>query len=342
MSQLPKILMLYTGGTIGMVQDVMSKRLIPFDFQHLLNKIPDIAELPGEIDSDSLDKPIDSSDIKPEHWLRLANRIRKGIETYDGFVILHGSDTMAYTASALSFLLHDLEKSVILTGSQLPIGVPRSDARENLITALELAMHQTNGAPTIKEVCIYFEYDLLRGNRTHKISAEDFDAFQSLNYPKLAEAGVHIKVRNNYLLQHRALGFKGLVPEISAQVNVLTVFPGMQENYVRVLLAQDVKATVIRTFGSGNAPTDKWFIALISEAIQNGMYIINVSQCNGGSVQLGKYEASEAMLEMGVISAGDMTFEAALTKTMYLLAQDISAQQFKTLFEQNLAGELTD
>lgn len=341
MSKLPKILMLYTGGTIGMVQDVSSNTLIPFNFQHLLAKIPDIAELPGEIDTDSLDKPIDSSDIKPEHWLRLANRIRQGIAAYDGFVILHGSDTMAYTASALSFLLHDVEKPVILTGSQLPIGVPRSDARENLITALELAMHQTNGEPTIKETCIYFEYDLFRGNRTHKMSAEDFGAFQSLNYPKLAEAGVHIKVRTNYLIKERSQNLTDLKPKINPDISVFTVFPGMQASYVKALLGQNEKITLIRTFGAGNAPTDSWFINLLKEAIAEGKILINVSQCNGGGVQLGKYEASEAMLKMGVISAGDMTFEAALTKAMYLLAQDVSNQRFKELYELDLVGELT-
>lgn len=324
-----------------MVKAVDSESLVPFDFEYLLQRIPEIGILPGIFDTDSLDKPIDSSDIKPEHWLRLANRIRAGQEQYDGFVILHGSDTMAYTASALSFLLHDLEKPVILTGSQLPIGVARSDARENLITALEIAMMRNGHKPAIQEVCIYFEYDLLRGNRTHKVSAEDFDAFQSLNYPKLAEAGVHIKYNQSALQEKAPARDLPYAQAISTEISILTVFPGMQPAYVQSVLSQKVKAVLLRSFGSGNAPTDAWFVSALRQAIQSGIHIINVSQCNGGGVRLGKYEASKAMLEMGVISAKDMTFEAALTKAMYLLAQDLSPEQFKQAYEHNFTGELS-
>jgi L-asparaginase len=342
MSKVPQILMLYTGGTIGMVKAKDSDSLMPFDFEYLLQRIPEIGMLPGKFDADSLDKPIDSSDIKPEHWLRLAKRIREGQDQYDGFVILHGSDTMAYTASALSFLLHDLKKPVILTGSQLPIGVARSDARENLITALEIAMLQKVGEPIVQEVCIYFEYDLLRGNRTHKISAEDFDAFASLNYPRLAEAGVHIKMRENYLLRTHRNVSQAFEPAIASDVAILTVFPGMQPTYVKAVLEQDVRAVLIRSFGSGNAPTDDWFIGALQAFLNKGKHLINVSQCSSGTVSLGKYQASEAMQKMGVLGAADMTFEAAITKAMYLLAQNLSPKEFTQFYQKNLAGELTD
>jgi L-asparaginase len=343
MSEQSRILMLYTGGTIGMVKAVDSDSLIPFDFEHLLEQIPDIARLECTLDTDSLDKPIDSSNIKPEHWLRLARRIEQDYDNYDGFVILHGSDTMAYTASALSFLLYDCKKPVILTGSQLPIGMPRSDARENLLTTLEIAMaRKADGSPVISEVCIYFEYDLFRGNRTHKVSAEDFDAFESLNYPKLAEAGVHIKYNTPALLNGKARDSQRFKKVLSTEISVLTVFPGMTPAYVSSVLAQDVKAILLRSFGSGNAPTDPWFISALREAIAHGKLLINVSQCNGGGVQLGKYEASKEMLDMGVISARDMTFEAALTKGMFLLAQGLDAAAFKNTYEQDVVGELSE
>lgn len=342
MSEQSRILMLYTGGTIGMVKAVDNDSLIPFDFEHLLEQIPDIGRLDCVLDTDSLDKPIDSSDIKPEHWLRLAKRIERDYDNYDGFVILHGSDTMAYTASALSFLLYDCKKPIILTGSQLPIGMPRSDARENLLTTLEIAMaRKSNGAPVITEVCIYFEYDLFRGNRTHKVSAEDFDAFESLNYPKLAEAGVHIKYNENALLNGKNRDPHRFEKSVSTEISVLTVFPGMSKAYVNSVLEQDVKAILLRSFGSGNAPTDPWFLEALRDAIVNGKHIINVSQCNGGSVQLGKYEASKEMRDMGVLTARDMTFEAALTKGMFLLAQNLDTPTFKTAYEGDLVGELS-
>lgn len=342
MPEQSRILMLYTGGTIGMVKAPDSESLFPFDFEYLLEQIPDIAKLECHIDTDSLDKPIDSSDIKPEHWLRLAKRIEMDYDQYDGFVILHGSDTMAYTASALSFLLYDCRKPVILTGSQLPIGVPRSDARENLLTALEIAMAKMlDGSPMAPEVCIYFEYDLFRGNRTHKISAEDFDAFQSLNYPKLAEAGVNIKFNISALEHNRPRETAAFKKELRPSVSILTVFPGMSPAYVESVLKQDVQVILLRSFGSGNAPTDEWFIDSLRQAINKGKYIINVSQCNGGGVQLGKYAASKDMLDMGVISAKDMTFEAALTKAMFLLAQEVEPTHFKLLYERPLVGELS-
>lgn len=343
MSLPSKILMLYTGGTIGMMQDPDTGSLRPFDFQQLLDQIPEIGLYECEITTDSLDRPIDSSDMKPEHWIRLAKRIAHDYEKYDGFVILHGSDTMAFTSSALSFLLEGLEKPVILTGSQLPIGISRSDARENLLTALEIALAQhPDGSPKVPEVAVYFEYDLLRGNRIHKFSTEDFEAFQSLNYPKLAEAGVHIKYNFNAIHSGKNEALK-LHTHLDENVAILTVFPGMLPAYVNpVLQNPEVKGIILRTFGSGNAPTDQWFIDELKKTINRGTPIINISQCNGGGVMPGKYEAGKGLVDAGVISGKDMTLEAGLTKLMFLLAQNLSPQEFKTAFETNLRGELSE
>ncbi len=337
-----KILMLYTGGTIGMMQDPESGSLKAFNFQQLLDQIPELRNYDCDITTDSLDRPIDSSDMKPDHWIRLATRIYKDYDRFDGFVILHGSDTMAYSSSALSFLLENLSKPVIFTGSQLPIGITRSDARENLLTTLEIALaKKANGEAMVPEVGVYFEYDLFRGNRIHKISTEDFEAFQSLNYPKLAEAGVHIKFNQNAIerASHEALILHN---KMDTNIGVLTAFPGMSETYVNsILTAPGLKGIVLRTFGSGNAPTDEWFLAKLQAAIASGIQIVNITQCSGGGVIQGKYEASKGLKEIGVISGGDMTFEAGLTKMMFLLTQILSYKEFKKAYETNLRGELT-
>lgn len=334
--------MLYTGGTIGMVKDPETGGLTAFDFHHLLEQIPEIAQMDCEIDTDSLDRPIDSSDMKPEHWMRLAKRIYDGYNHYDGFVILHGSDTMAYTASALSFLLQNLAKPVILTGSQLPIGITRSDARENLLTALEIALaRRKDGLAMIPEVAVYFEYALYRGNRIHKMSTEDFEAFHSLNYPKLAEAGVHIKY-NDTFIAHPSKDSLIVYDQLVNEIGILTVFPGMLPEFVRPVLENpNIKGLIIRTFGSGNAPTDPWFLEMVHNAIDRGVKVVNISQCSGGGVIQGKYEASRHLLEMGVISGGDMTFESGLTKMMFLLA-NFPAEEFAELYQTNLRGELSN
>lgn len=343
MSGKSKILMIYTGGTIGMVKDPISQSLIPFQFSQLLNKIPELSELSCQIDTDSLEEPIDSSNIKPEHWVRIAKRIEQDYDKYEGFVILHGSDTMAYTSSALSFMLKNLSKPVILTGSQLPIGLARSDARENLLTAIEIAIaRREDGLPQVPEVAIYFEYDLFRGNRVHKVSSEDFEAFQSLNYPKLAEAGVNIKY-NSGAIRHPSKDPLKLQTNLSTNVAVISCFPGMTQSYFdSIINHSEAEVFILRTFGSGNAPTDLWFLDAIKKSIKQGKHFINASQCEGGAVSLGKYEASQKMQEMGMISAKDMSLEAVVTKSMFLLGQSLSALEFKESFEKNLEGEVDD
>ena len=343
MSSVSKILMLYTGGTIGMVTDPESNSLIPFDFNHLLDQIPVIKQMNCSIEVDGLDEPIDSSNMKPEHWLRLAKRIAEGYDEYDGFVILHGSDTMAYTASALSFLLENNSKPVILTGSQLPIGVARSDARENLLTSIEIAIaKKADGSALVPEVCIYFEYDLYRGNRTHKISAEDFEAFKSMNYPTLATAGVNIKYNSSYISTPATEPLK-VQSEWNNEVGILSIFPGISPSFVKAVLGNtDMKAFILRTFGAGNAPTDQWLVDELEKTIKRGVYIANISQCLGGYVEQGKYHAGKMLHEIGVLSGKDMTLEAGLTKMMYLLAQDLEPNDFKKSFETNLRGEISE
>lgn len=342
MAHTSKILMLYTGGTIGMVQDPQSGSLKAFNFQQLLDQIPELKSYDCEISTDSLDKPIDSSNMKPDQWIRLAKRISAEYDTYDAFVILHGSDTMAYSSSALSFLLEHLSKPVVLTGSQLPIGITRSDARENLLTSLEIALAQNeDGSAKVPEVSVYFEYDLFRGNRIHKISTEDFEAFQSLNYPKLAEAGVHIKFNQNYILPAASSPLL-LHDSMNENVGVLTTFPGMNENYVKSVLATpQLEGLILRSFGTGNAPTDSWFLKALEKAIEKGVHVANITQCNGGGVIQGKYEASKALKEMGVIGGGDMTFEAGITKLMFLLSKNLGQTEFRKAYETNLRGELS-
>lgn len=325
-----------------MMKDEVSGALRPFDFHHLLEQIPEISQFDCEIDTFSLANPVDSSNIKPDHWVRLASRIRDGYEQYDGFVILHGSDTMAFSASALSFLLENLAKPVIFTGSQLPIGITRSDARENLLTAIEIALaRRADNLAMIPEVAIYFENHLLRGNRTHKISTEDFMAFRSLNYPELAEVGVHIKYNDSAI---RTPAKDALIchDNFSGNVSILTMFPGMSPSYVKAVLADEaMDGLIIRSFGNGNIPTDEWLLEELRKTVQRGVEVVNISQCTGGSVEQGKYETSKALLEMGVISAGDMSFEAGLTKMMYLLGHGFRGHEFKKLYTRNLRGELT-
>ncbi|MBB5438084.1 L-asparaginase [Pedobacter sp. AK017] len=335
-----KILIIYTGGTIGMVNDADTGALIPFNFKQIQQNVPELARLNYNLEVYSFDPIMDSSNMHPDIWAEMAQLIFTRYDEFDGFVILHGSDTMAFTASALSFMLQNLSKPVILTGSQLPIGEIRTDAKENLITALEIAATKENGKAKIPEVCIYFDSQLFRGNRSIKYNSEKFEAFRSPNYPVLAEAGVHLTFFNNYILPQPEKELQVLL-DFNSNIGVLKMYPGISEQAVMAITHSSVDAIVLETFGSGNTTTAEWFIACLQEAITKGKIIVDISQCQRGSVELGKYETSKKLQEMGVISGYDMTFEATVTKLMYLLAQGHGNDEVIKLMEQSLRGELT-
>lgn len=335
------ILIIYTGGTIGMIKDEKTEALHPFDFSDIKKRIPELNNLNYKIDFYSFEPLIDSSNMNPEFWIKLATTIEDNYEDYDGFVILHGTDTMSYSASVLSFILENLNKPVVFTGSQLPLGVIRTDGRENLITAIEIAADKIDETPIVPEVCVYFENKLYRGNRTHKFNAENFDAFLSGNYPILAEAGVHIKYFYNNI---RKQNFKKLKVHKSLDTNIiiLKLFPGISKIAVETILStKNLKAVILETYGSGNALTDKWFIDLLEEALKKGIIVLNVTQCKGGSVEMGKYETSVDLGRIGVISGYDITTESAIGKLMYLFGENFNLKEIKKILEKSLRGEIS-
>ncbi|MDA9646462.1 asparaginase [Flavobacteriaceae bacterium] len=338
----PQILLIYTGGTIGMIKDPLTASLQAFDFASLLEKIPELNLLDCSIDNISFETPIDSSNINPTHWIEIATIIDQNYTMYDGFVVLHGSDTMSYSASALSFMLENLSKPVIFTGSQLPIGDLRTDAKENLITAIQIAALQNNNKPIINEVGLYFEYKLYRGNRTTKINADYFEAFSSLNFPALLTSGVHLKINHELLLKNYSKASFCVHKELDDNVALVKLFPGISQTVLSSILdIPKLKAVIIETYGSGNASTDTWFLQTIEEALKKGIYVVNVTQCAGGSVQMNQYHTGKLLEELGVISGKDMTTESALTKLMYMLGLKISRKMFKTVFESDLRGEIS-
>ena len=323
-----------------MITDPSTGMLSPFNFNHITKEIPELKKINCSLDAVSFKRPIDSSNMNTSSWKKMGDFIWKNFEAYDGFVVLHGSDTMAYTASALSFMFRGLNKPIIFTGSQLPIGTIRTDGKENLITAIEIAAASKNKEPIVQEVAIYFEYQLYRANRTTKISTEDFEAFKSFNYPTLAEAGIDIKYNYQYLLPNtneKVFYFS----KFENAIEIIYLFPGM--DYVlleKQLSSSKVRALVLLTFGAGNAPTNKKFLKSIENAVSSGKIVVNTTQCNAGSVDQGKYETSAMLKKFGVISALDMTIESVLTKLMMLLAEFEDVTSIRTAFSESISGEI--
>lgn len=342
MANKSKVLMIYTGGTIGMMQDAKTGALKPFNFNALTKQVPELNRLDVTLDTVSFKHPIDSSNMHPRIWVELAEIIEKKYNDYDGFVVLHGSDTMAYTASALSFMFENLAKPIILTGSQLPIGIIRTDGKENLVTAIEIAgAKDKKGNPLVPEVAIYFEYELYRGNRTFKYNSAHFDAFISPNYHVLAEAGVKIEYHHQYI-NKPGKGKLKVHKAFDNDVVILRLFPGISKKITEsVLHIAGLKAVIILTFGSGNAPTDKWFIEALQAVIKKGVLILNITQCLEGEVIQGKYETSTMLEKIGVVSGSDMTLEAAVTKLMLLLGENYKHASLKKMLQSNLRGEMT-
>jgi L-asparaginase len=336
------ILIIYTGGTIGMVHDPHSESLIPIDFRHISDHVPELRKFGYDLHSISFDPVKDSSNIDPGVWVKMVEIIEESYDDFDGFVILHGTDTMAYTASALSFMLENLGKPVILTGSQLPIGLLRTDGRENLITAIEIAAARENHKPAVPEVCIFFDNKLTRGNRTTKMSAEHFDAFNSPNYHPLAEVGLHLKYFND-LISYPSKELKLIVHKaFDTNVAILKLFPGINRKLVNAIIKTGgLRGLIIETYGSGNAPTYQWFLEDLKQFIDKGGIILNVTQCHGGSVEMGLYETSRQMLAAGVVSGKDITAEASVTKLMHLLGRFSSKEKVVQHLNISLAGEIT-
>ncbi len=339
----PHILIIYTGGTIGMIEDPVTRTLHPFDFTHLIDNVPKIKMLDYNIENIQFNPPIDSSDMSPAHWIEIAQHIGNNFDRFDGFVVLHGTDTMAYTASALSFMLENLHKPVIITGSQLPIGEVRTDGEENLITALQIAAAtDANGEPMVQEVAILFENYLWRGNRSTKMSADNFNAFKSNNYPSLAKIGLDIHFNEEALMRAQVKRPLNVQCSLDTNVMILDLHPGITESILRHQLATPgIKGIVLKTYGAGNAPTHNWFTDAIKEAIDSGIVILNVTQCANGGVDTTRYMTGDRLAATGVVSGHDITSEAALTKMMYLFGLGLAPRDVRRYLECSLCGEVS-
>ena len=337
------ILIIYTGGTIGMLPNPETGALQPANIEQILDKVPALKRIGVSIDTISLSPLIDSADVQPDFWVKLCQIIAENYEQYHGFVILHGTDTMAYTASALSFMLENLEKPIVLTGSQLPIGAIRTDGLENMVSAIEIAAAQYDGHPCVPEVCIFFESKLFRGNRTSKDSAELFRAFRSGNYPPLAEAGIHIKFNFNSICRPQKWGQPLIVhTDLDTNVGILKIFPGINHQFMEsILLHSGLRALLLENYGSGNAPSTPWFIDTLKAAADKGLILVNVTQCPIGSVDMEKYANGLLLKEVGVISGYDMTTEAAICKLFLFLGQQKDNEIVKMLWQKNIRGEMT-
>ena len=336
------VLLIYTGGTIGMVENPETGALEPFNFRHIQEHIPELKRLGHKTASISFDPPMDSSDIGPDSWAKIVRLIADNYDAYDGFVVLHGTDTMAFTASALSFMLENLNKPVILTGSQLPINMLRTDGKENLITAIEIAAaRDERGRPRVPEVSLFFENYLMRGNRTSKISADQFSAFESFNYPHLAYAGIDIRYHERSISRSEGIPL-AVNKTFDPHVAILKLFPGITREVVEAILGiPTLKGVVLETFGSGNAPMTPWFLEALREAVARDIVIVNVTQCVTGYVEMQRYETGLLLQEIGLISGRDCTTESALTKLMYLLGRGYSTEEVKQQMGRSLRGELT-
>jgi L-asparaginase len=338
-----KVLLIYTGGTIGMVENSETGALEPFNFSHLKSNMPEIKRLNFHVDTYLFDPPVDSSDISPEKWLAMAKVIKGNYDAYDGFVVLHGTDTMAYTASVMSLMLENLTKPVIFTGSQLPIGKLRTDGKENLITALEIAADKDEfGHPAVPELCVYMQNLLMRGNRTTKINADNFNAFNSPNYPCLAEAGIDIRYKNNFILKPNYDKPVYFNFGLNHHVVILKLFPGITKEVVEAnLTIPGLKGVVLETYGSGNSPRDQWFIDSLQDALNRDVVIVNVTQCLYGNVEMHRYKNGQCLEKLGLISGHDITTEAALAKLMVLFGEGKTPEEVKALMPISLRGELT-
>lgn len=339
----PHILIIYTGGTIGMIENPETGALENFDFEQFRHYVPELNRFHYQIDALAFDPPIDSSDMEPRYWSKIVHIIADHYESYDGFVVLHGTDTMAYTASALSFMLENIGKPVIITGSQLPIGQLRTDGKENLLTSIEIAAAKDeHGGPMVPEVCIFFESKLTRGNRTTKLNSEGFNAFRSFNLPPLAHAGIHIKYENHLIRYPKPNSVFTPHFELDKNVMVLTLFPGMRRELIETCFkVKGLRAVILKTFGAGNAPRKAWFVECIHKLVKQGIIVVNSTQCYKGSVEMSLYETGRPLLEAGVINGYDSTLEAVITKLMYLLGSGYSNEEIIKKMNSNIAGEMT-